>query len=160
MNFKIPHTLTAKAIAISILTMLLGCNSNSSSIQLHDMEWLMGTWQSASGNQTLVETWTKSSSNTISGSVEERSSDTAPYHENLSIRQLPDGITLISNKGGQNVTFHLASDDKDSLVFENPAHDFPNKLTYIHKESKMMLVLVEGKLEGKDSKEQILLVRK
>jgi hypothetical protein len=160
MKFKTCYTITAKIFTLCILSMLLSCSSNKPTVQLHDMEWLIGTWQAVSGNQALVETWTKSSSNTISGNLEEKSTNGAPYHENLSIRQLPDGITLVSNTGGQNVVYHLSDSNKDSLVFENPEHDFPKKLTYIHKETKMMLVLVEGKLEGKDSKEQILLVRK
>lgn len=160
MNFKIYNSTAPKALALFILSTLLACTSNKTDLQLRDMEWLEGTWQAVSGTYTLAETWTKSSSNTISGSVEEKSANAGAYHENLSIRQLPDGITLVSNTGGQNVVFHLVSNNKDSLVFENPEHDFPNKLTYIHKETKMMLVLVEGKLNGKDSKEQILLVRK
>jgi hypothetical protein len=65
------------------------------------------------------------------------------------LRARPDGVVYIAQPGGRPPTeFALTSGGSGLAVFENPAHDFPKRLSY-RRTGRTLLVEVEGAEKGK-----------
>jgi hypothetical protein len=47
---------------------------------------------------------------------------------------------------GQAVQFKLVETAADSFVFSNPAHDFPDKITYTKKSDNSLLAKISGRI--------------
>ena len=60
---------------------------------------------------------------------------------------------------GQAVLFDLVN-DTDSLVFINPAHDFPDRITYISEQGGTLHAVVSGKEGGTYKSEHYHFIRK
>jgi Domain of unknown function (DUF6265) len=67
-------------------------------------------------------------------------------HEFLQIRQGPAGdLFYIAQPSGQKeATFNLTSLTDNTVVFENPEHDFPQKISYTLKPDGTLLATIEG----------------
>ena len=78
--------------------------------------------------------------------------------------QRADSITYSANVMGQNndkaVPFTLTTANTNSLVFENPAHDYPQKIVYQKNKSNGLVVTISGILQGKKSEEKYSFTKK
>jgi hypothetical protein len=53
------------------------------------------------------------------------------------------------------VPFKLISDENKKAVFENPEHDFPQRVIYVLNADGSMTALVEGKMRGQGEERRI-----
>ena len=96
---------------------------------------LLGTWNDTSDTAVLfTETWRPMDDSTLTGAgVGKRGTDT-PFAEALRLEERDGQINYIATAFGQNddkpVAFRATHLSADSLVFENPAHDFPQRISY------------------------------
>ena len=66
-------------------------------------------------------------------------------------------------KGENNNTaipFQLTKDEDSLLIFENPKHDYPQKLEYRLLKNKGISIIVSGKEKGKSSTTTYMLSKK
>jgi hypothetical protein len=71
-------------------------------------------------------------------------------HEFLQIRERDDGIFYIAQpNGGTAVLFKLVKINDNEAVFENPQHDFPQRITYQRMIDGSLLAAIEGEEKGK-----------
>ena len=69
--------------------------------------------------------------------------------EFLRIAETPDGITYFASPGGKEPTpFLLKESTADSVTFENPDHDFPQRVVY-RKVDGNLIARIEGSINGK-----------
>ena len=69
-------------------------------------------------------------------------------------------IPIVSNQnGGQPVRFHLSEAGDGVLVFENPAHDFPQKITYTRIKTDSIVAEISGKTGKEEKREQFPMIR-
>ena len=72
-------------------------------------------------------------------------------------------IYLAMVKGENNnkaIPFQMTKDGDSLLVFENPKHDYPNKIEYRLLKNKSLSISISGKEKGKRNSETYLLVKK
>jgi hypothetical protein len=71
-------------------------------------------------------------------------------HEFLQIRRNSEGkIVYVAAPSGQSETsFVLTSASESSFTFENPDHDFPQRIIYRALDSGRLLVRIEGTRDG------------
>jgi len=62
-------------------------------------------------------------------------------------------VTVKGQNNNEAVAFYLTTADDDQLVFENPKHDFPNKITYSKISNDSLVAEISGMKDGKESKE-------
>ena len=78
--------------------------------------------------------------------------------ETVSLQQTASGVFYIATVKGQNndksVPFKLTSATTTHLIFENPTHDFPQKITYTKISADSMVAEISGKVNGKASAQQ------
>ncbi len=120
---------------------------------LQKLRWLVGTWRRETSKSISTETWRRLSDRTFEGEgvrLSTASGDTA-FTESLRIVEM-QGETFYLAKVAENpypVAFKLTSFDSAQAVFENPDHDFPQRITYRHPASDSLTVLVAGDVQGK-----------
>jgi Domain of unknown function (DUF6265) len=119
----------------------------SSSVQ--DLAWLSGCWASIDGEAGSGETWTSPAGGTLLAVGRTVKSGKTVSHEFMQIRETgPGQIAFIALPSGQKeASFPLVRLSGQEAVFENPQHDFPQRVIY-RREGDLLTGRVEGRIDG------------
>ncbi len=112
--------------ALLLLTMLAsGGNSAQSSL-----DWLAGCWVTA--DKSSQEVWVVDSDESLIGFGVALGAGKVVFYEVLSIKQNDDGLwTYTAHPSGQaSASFIAVETSENSVVFANPNHDYPQKISY------------------------------
>lgn len=132
--------------------------------KLKDLDWIVGNWEMVTPEGTVRESWFKDSDSSMHG----MGLFTAPagdtlYSENISLVQSGDTlfyIPAVSNQNdGKPVPFKEMKFSADEVIFENKAHDFPQRIVYKRTSDSTMNARVEGMQEGKARAEEFSYTR-
>lgn len=96
------------------------------------LAWLAGTWSTSGAGPTTEEVWTEPAGGTLFGVNRVLAGDATKFHEFLRIEPR-DGVLhyVALPKGAPAETaFALVEHGPSRVVFANPEHDFPQRLTY------------------------------
>lgn len=133
-----------------VATYALQAQTNSEIAQV--INKMVGSWESTNGEYTMHETWSKSSDYHGQGIVK-KGSDTL-FTEQLRIMNIAGHWCYIATPQEQKpVLFYLMTSTEDELVFVNPEHDFPQKITYHIPDRGNMTAIVEGSTKKGDKKD-------
>lgn len=116
-------------------------------------QWLEGTWVTGDTLGFTTERWEVISGEFMSGEGLFLMSDGTTVIEILSIF-IKDGILfytamLPNQNDGVEIMFIETMNQPDSLVFENPAHDYPKKIVYRKVNDLTVDVFIHGEKEDK-----------
>jgi hypothetical protein len=116
--------------------------------QLRQMTWLAGTWQRTDlpTGQSGYERWTDHGAQGFVGiGVSERSGKTV-FEEELRIVAKDGTLYYVADvaENPQPVYFKLTEFDKNGFTFENPAHDFPQKIVYRRDAERLQVEVSAG----------------
>jgi hypothetical protein len=152
------------ALALIALT-LFSCkkyDANGNLIKNYDelqkSKWLLGEWEKKDCLGTLKEIWTTQDDSTYAGQSYYFQNEKDTLH-NEQIELVQEGENLIYKaivKGENNdeaVPFQLTKDEDSLLVFENPKHDYPQKIEYKLQKNGSIVATISGKQRGKVSSE-------
>lgn len=116
-----------------------------------ELRSLEGTWFMPTDRGDRLESWRIQDDSTLIGRgfrIKPENGDTVTL-ENLRLELRDTTITYIAIARGQNqnkpVSFKLTQADYDGYVFENPAHDDPQKIRYLLLGNRELQVFTEGK---------------
>jgi len=115
-----------------------------------DLGWLSGCWAAEGGEPGSGETWTSPAGGTMLGlSRTVRSGRTVAW-EFLEIRESGEsGLILVAHPSGQERTvFELLRVGDEEIVFENPEHDFPQRVLYRKLDPDRLLGRAEAERDG------------
>jgi hypothetical protein len=160
---------------------LTGCAGNESNSQDHSekteklitvppldtMKWLIGSWENKNENGVMTETWSQQDDSALTGIVtasylfKDESMDEPRLRtdtlETIRIEQLWGKLSYIpavkDQNNGMPVKFKMTFCNAERFVFENPDHDFPQKITYERIGADSLVATVSGKWEGQEVKE-------
>lgn len=108
--------------------------------------WLSGSWVSEQGERWTEESWTRPRGGMMLGAGSSGRGDQVRDWEHMRIA--PDSAGVLSfwgsPKGANPVPFRLVSMGPAEAVFENPSHDFPQRIVY-RREGKMLIATVSLK---------------
>ena len=132
--------------------------------KISQMEWLTGRWEHKDGNMASTEVWAKQNDSTLSGFGYALSGKDTVFKEYLRIQQKGQDLYYIPTVPDQNngtaVLFTLIHDTAGQFVFENKAHDYPQRIVYNHVEKDSIYAYVEGMQKGKMRKDIFPMKRK
>ncbi len=137
-------------LVASLLIGLPSVASATESASVQHLAWLAGCWASVGGEAGSGEQWTVPAGGTMLGvSRTVQNSKTVAY-ECLQIRETKAGeIEYIAKPSGQTeTTFLMVRLSEREAVFENPGHDFPQRITYRLKADGNLEVRIEGEVKG------------
>jgi len=127
---------------------------------IESLAWLAGCWENASDNMKTEEQWMKPSGGSMLGVSRTVKGGKTMWYEFLQIRQYGDSVVYIANPSGQKeAAFKLVRWNDKEAVFENPAHDFPQRIIYELQTDGSLHARIEGKQKGKDRVEHFPMKR-
>lgn len=132
--------------------------------QIKLADWLIGNWENEMEQGTLLETWEKANDSTFNGkSYFIKDKDTL-NNEVVMLTQKGDELFYIPTVIGQNnnepVLFKMTKGSAKQLVFENPKHDFPQKIIYTQITKDSLVAEISGMENGKPASERYPMKRK
>jgi hypothetical protein len=138
-----------------ILTMVLVCAAFSApatcqpAATASDVAFLHGCWEFEAKGRIVEEQWMAPAGGTLMGMSRTVVNGKVAEFEFLQIRDLPGGLTYIAKPSNQpEAAFVATSSAAGEIVFENPAHDFPQRIRYALA-GDILTARVEGKMQGK-----------
>lgn len=158
-----------KALLISATTIVLfACGNqvdskeeriikNDDSNSLEQANWFLGSWQNNTSDGDFTEIWKQKNDSVYLGvSYVIVKTDTV-FYESISLKQKNKKWNYIVSVKNQNneqpISFEMTSMTPNQLVFENPKHDFPSKITYTKITQDSIVAKISGILKGKEQTE-------
>ena len=157
------NTLPLLSLAIMCLA---SCQNNSENKfgKIKKMEWLVGNWEQKLPEGTVSEIWRKENDSTFSGKSYFVKEEHTIHYETIIITQKKDDLLYIPTVKGQNndepITFTMSSETENNFIFENAAHDYPQKISYKKVSDTRLIATISGKQQGKPSQESYSMSKK
>ncbi len=148
-----------KTTLILLLLAIVSCKNSDSNEKekIKAADWLIGKWENKSADGNLTETWKKVNDSTFQAeSYFIKEKDTLHF-ESITLQQKGELLTYNATVKGQNndksVSFKLTTETEKQLVFENPKHDYPQKISYTQITPDSLVAKISGIQQGKPSSE-------
>jgi hypothetical protein len=111
---------------------------------------MAGCWRQEAAGRTVDEVWMTPGGDAILGMSRTVANGRAVAHEFMQIRSGADGVVFVARPSGQaEATFRLIRSGERELVFENPTHDFPQRVIYRLSSRDALVGRIEGSENGK-----------
>jgi hypothetical protein len=119
--------------------------SGAQQTPLESARWLAGCWELRSGNRVTTEMWMAPAGGMMLGASRTVAGGTAREFEYLRIRAAGEQLTYVAVPSGQRETAFPSTQVSDTLlVFENLAHDFPQRILYRRRGTDSLVARIEG----------------
>ncbi len=138
------------AIWLRLLLIFAGTAPPLQAASVSDLAWLAGCWASMDGEAGSGEQWMPPAGGTLLGTSRTVRNGRTVAYEFLQIREIEPGkIAYIALPSGQSETiFPLAKAGEREAVFENPEHDFPQRVIYKLDGDGVLRASIEGLSKG------------
>jgi hypothetical protein len=111
--------------------------------------WLQGCWETASAQRTVEEQWMAPRGGSMLGVNRTVANGRLTAHELIVLREQGDRLAYEAHPSGQSVTVFLSTVVSDTLaLFENPGHDFPQRVGYRRVGTDSLLAWIDGTMGG------------
>ncbi len=118
--------------------------------------FLSGKWKVENSN--LIEKWKLDGEDVMTGKAYSISAQDTILHELIQLIFDQNNIwykaQVIGQNNNQSILFKLVKCQPNLFVFENPEHDYPQRIGYRRVGSDKMLVWIEGSKNGKHKKSE------
>jgi hypothetical protein len=144
-----------------LLALALSCRNEPA---IEKARWLAGTWEQQTARGSVFESWQRDGDRALAGqSYRLRAGDTV-FLESIRLVQEGDRLLYIPTVSDQNdsrpIRFTSKKITGTELVFENPAHDFPQEITYRRVHSDSLVAEIAGVQNGKARREVFAMKRR
>ena len=117
-----------------------------------DLGWMSGCWEMKSTERNLLinEQWMKPAGGMMIGAGRTVKAGKTVDHEFVRIVEEADGLFYIAKPKANNeeTRFKLIKASVTEVVFENPTHDFPQRVMY-RRDGDKLHARIEGTKDGK-----------
>lgn len=126
--------------------------------QLEKASWLLGEWGNKSPEGELTERWKRENDSVFKGESYFVTGDKdTVFAETIVLdetdEKLAYTVTVPDQNNAKPVRFKMTSITDGQIVFENPKHDFPAKITYKKIGNDSLKAEISGMRDGKPSSE-------
>ncbi|HSK81340.1 MAG TPA: DUF6265 family protein [Thermoanaerobaculia bacterium] len=139
-------------IRVSLGLVLIGvaAASPAKAASVSELFWLAGCWASEGAEPGSGEQWMAPAGGTLLGMSRTVKSGKTVAHEFMQIREIAPGrLAFIANPSGQaEASFPMVRLTAAEVVFENPEHDFPQRILYRLEENGLLRGRIEGLSKG------------
>jgi hypothetical protein len=155
-----------KTTFILFLLAIVSCNKTASveKDKIKTADWLIGNWEKTSPEGVISENWEKVNDSTFSATSYFIKGKDTLHFEKIVLAQKGETLTYNALVKGQNddksVAFPSTLDTENQLVFENPTHDYPQKIKYTKGQKNIVVIEISGIQQGKPSAEKFVLGKK
>ena len=142
-------SMLAKSVMFALVTVCTHA-AFAAGPSVSDLDWLAGCWASDGQEAGSGENWMRPAGGMMLGVSRTVRAGKAIAFEFMRISESEDGgIAFIAAPAGQNATsFNLIALGDRAVAFENPAHDFPQRIIYRLVSATRLLARIEGTIDG------------
>jgi hypothetical protein len=114
------------------------------------LHWFAGRWERRAGSLTVEEQWLAPRGGVLLGVSRTTRGDSLVEFEFMRIHARGDTLVLAAHPSGQApAEFRARATTVREVVFENPAHDFPQRIRYRAVGADSLLARIEGTRGGR-----------
>jgi hypothetical protein len=147
------RTLVGVVVLMVVVAGVVAATANRTTAETADLAslaWLSGAWSGAAGKMEMEEVWMAPKGGAMLGLHRDVAGGRMVSFEFLRIVQKGDVIDYIASPGGRAPTvFTLKEQGDRRVVFENPSHDYPQKISYWIDAGGALHARIEGDKAGK-----------
>jgi hypothetical protein len=127
-----------RRLAAATLALLLLAQAPPAA-RVEDLAWMSGRWLASEDGHWTEEIWSGPRGGTLMGFSWSGEGATIREYEFLRIQSGEDDeiVYLAQPNGGAGIGFYLVRAEGTSATFENPAHDFPQRIRYVRSEDTL-----------------------
>jgi hypothetical protein len=115
------------------------------------LTWLQGCWEAASPQRTMEEQWMAPRGGSMLGMSRTIRGDRLTGHELVVLREREGRLVYQAHPSGQpSAEFPLLTLGDSMVVFEDPQHDFPQRVVYRRPVADSLLAWIEGTANGQE----------
>lgn len=141
-----------------ILLCIIGSSAFAQKTSLKAFAFLAGSWEMKTKKGKIAESWVKSKDSLNGKSYRHNLNGDSILTEAVVIKPVNGLLNLCVTGFEQNnlgtTNFKLISSVNNTFVFENKAHDFPQRIIYQNKGKDQILAWIEGEMNGKKIKSE------
>jgi len=120
---------------------------------INKAEWVLGSWQQVTDKGYTIEVWKQQSDTDFAATSYTIVNDTdTVYAETIRLVQRDTALfyipTVIDQNDRKPVEFKLSSITDQQMIFDNPLHDFPQRITYRSMTKDSLYAEISGVLNG------------
>jgi len=111
-----------------------------------DLGWLAGCWSLSAGERTVREQWMPPAGDALLGMSRTVAQGRTLEYEFVRIVAQEGTLVFVAQPSGQpEASFRLKSIGPKEIVFENPSHDFPQRVGYQSASADTLTAWIEGR---------------
>jgi hypothetical protein len=119
--------------------------------QVEHLAWLAGHWRAEDEGVRHEEVWIPPAGGVMLGLHREVGKEGGVFFEFLRIAETESGVFYFAQPlGHPAVGFRLVRSSTQRVVFENPEHDYPQRILYWLDEEGFLRARVEGRVGGEE----------
>lgn len=145
-----PRLAAVIALPLVALTALAPALVRADDTSLERLGWLAGCWAAEKGEAGSVEHWLPLAGGTMLGIGRTVRNGRTVEHEFMQIRLNAEGqpVFIAQPSRQKEATFVATSIGERAVTFENPAHDFPQRVIYRAVGESGLAARIEGQRNG------------
>jgi hypothetical protein len=134
-----------------LLALVAGVSDpNAQTATIKDVAWLHGCWEMRDGDHVVEERWTGPRTGSMLGVGRTTRGEKLVEHEFVVLTERNGRLAYEAHPSGQaTVTFMSKPISGREVVFEDPMHDFPQRVGYRGTGPGQLLAWVEGTSNGR-----------
>jgi hypothetical protein len=140
------------AVIAGVVVFAVGARTTSAQqpIGIARVGWMQGCWATSSPQRTIDEQWMSPRGGSMIGMSRTVRDGRLVEHELMILSERSDQLAYEAHPSGQTPATFLSTRIEPSLVvFENPTHDFPQRIGYERKGPDAVTAWVEGPQNGR-----------
>ena len=150
------HTPAAASFLLAVLMTVsvsppagAGAGQQQPEAEVDRLAWLSGCWTQPRANGLVEEQWMKPGGGTMLGMSRTVIGGKTIEYEFIRIAVVEGTLAYVAKPSGQaEATFPLKSIEDGVVVFENPSHDFPQRIIYRRNADGTITARIEGTVKG------------
>jgi hypothetical protein len=136
-------------LVIAVAASMFAAWAGAPTARVTRLAWLSGCWEQATGSRLVEEQWTRPRGGLMLGAGRTLRGDTLVEYEQTRIFEQGGRLVYGANPSGQApAEFESIELSDSSVTFENPTHDFPQRVIYRRHGADSLLGRVEGMRGG------------
>jgi hypothetical protein len=138
-----------RVAAVVLVATSLGLAEEPETHTIQQAAWLQGCWAFGSGDRTVEETWMPPRGGSMVGMSRTVRKDVLAEYELVVVRERAGRLVYVAHPSGQpSAEFVATAVSANRVVFENPGHDFPQRIGY-ERNGAQLNAWIEGAKDGR-----------
>jgi len=138
-----------------LLLLLIGLSDPDFAADMEALSFMQGHWRAEKAQTVLEEWWTDGRGGLMLGANRTVTAGRLRFYEQLRIEINAEGIFYVAMPSNQEpAKFRLVETGSDYAVFENKAHDFPQRIIYRLEGADRLTARIEGEVDGEPKSSQ------